>query len=79
MHDPRERLAAARSGTLGPVSIDGHPHLVPCCFVLAGDTIWSAVDAKPKSTIALKRLDNVRANPTATLLVDHYAFFQLSL
>jgi PPOX class probable F420-dependent enzyme len=36
------------------------------------DTIYSAVDAKPKRTAALRRLANVRANPAAALLVDHY-------
>jgi PPOX class probable F420-dependent enzyme len=69
----RERLAAARVARLGTVTVDGAPHLVPCCFALAGDTAYSAVDGKPKSTMALRRLANVRANPHASLLVDHYA------
>ena len=30
------------------------------------------MDAKPKSTLALRRLANVRAHPHASLLVDHY-------
>jgi PPOX class probable F420-dependent enzyme len=46
---------------------------VPCCFVLVDDVVYTAVDdVKAKSTAALRRLDNVRANPVATLLVDHY-------
>ncbi len=49
------------------------PHLVPCCFVLLGDTIYSAVDGKPKSTSALKRLENIRANPRTSLLVDRFS------
>ena len=32
----------------------------------------SAVDGKPKSTTALRRLDNIRAHPDVALLVDHY-------
>ena len=40
--------------------------------MLAGETIYSAVDAKPKSTLALRRLDNVRASPQACLLADHF-------
>jgi PPOX class probable F420-dependent enzyme len=40
--------------------------------VLAGDTVYSAVDGKPKSTRALKRLANITANPAVSLLVDHY-------
>jgi PPOX class probable F420-dependent enzyme len=45
---------------------------VPCCFAVTGGAIVSAVDAKPKSTTALRRLDNVRSHPAVTLLVDHY-------
>ena len=46
--------------------------MVPCCFVLDGDRIYTAVDGKPKSTLALRRLDNVRACGDVTLLVDAY-------
>jgi PPOX class probable F420-dependent enzyme len=69
----RSRVAAAEVGRLATVTTDGRPHLVPCCFVLHDDTIYSAVDHKPKSTQHLRRLTNLRANPNATLLVDHYA------
>jgi PPOX class probable F420-dependent enzyme len=68
----RDRLTAARVGRLATVTAEGRPHVVPCCFALVGDTAYSAVDAKPKSTLALRRLDNLRANPHASLLVDHY-------
>jgi PPOX class probable F420-dependent enzyme len=68
----RQRMAAARVARLATVRPDGTPHIVPCCFVLDGDTIYSAVDAKPKTTLALQRLANVRANPHASLVVDHY-------
>jgi len=37
-----------------------------------GDRVYSTVDAKPKRTTALRRLDNVRENPAVSLLVDHY-------
>jgi PPOX class probable F420-dependent enzyme len=69
----RDRVQEARVGRLATVTADGRPHVVPCCFVLAGETVYSAVDAKPKTTLALRRLDNIRAHPTAALLVDHYA------
>jgi PPOX class probable F420-dependent enzyme len=72
----RRRLAAARVGRLATVTAGGGPHVVPCCFALAGavagDRIVSAVDAKPKTTPALRRLANLRARPRAALLVDHY-------
>ena len=73
----RRRVAEARVGRLATVTAAGRPHVVPCCFVLDGDldgdTMFSAVDAKPKSTLALRRLDNLRAHPAASLLVDHYS------
>jgi PPOX class probable F420-dependent enzyme len=46
--------------------------VVPCCFALEGDTVYSAVDAKPKSTLALRRVQNIRSNSAVSLLVDHY-------
>ncbi len=68
----RHRLGEARVGRLATVTVEGRPHVVPCCFALDGDTVLSAVDAKPNSTLALRRLDNLRAQPAAALLVDHY-------
>ena len=68
----RQRVGEARSGVLSTVTAEGRPHAVPCCFALDGDTVYSAVDAKPKSTLALRRLDNLATNPSACLLVDCY-------
>ncbi len=68
----RRRLAAARVGHLATVTPDGRPHVVPCCFALHARIVYSAVDAKPKSTPDLKRLRNLRANAVASLLVGHY-------
>jgi PPOX class probable F420-dependent enzyme len=67
-----ERLAHARVGRLATVTAAGRPHVVPVCFALTGGRIYTAVDAKPKSTRALRRLENVRATGRASLLVDHY-------
>ena len=68
----RRRVAAARVAHMGTIRTDGRPHVVVLCFVLEGDVIYSAIDAKPKSTSNLMRLDNVRSNPGVELLVDHY-------
>jgi PPOX class probable F420-dependent enzyme len=68
----RAHLAAARAGRMATVRPDGRPHVVVCVFALEGDRLWTAVDAKPKRTARLQRLANVRANPAASLLVDHY-------
>jgi PPOX class probable F420-dependent enzyme len=51
----------------------GGPHLVPICFVLAADTVYSVVDQKPKRSTRLHRLANVEADPRASLLVDYYS------
>ena len=68
----RERFAAARVARLATADRDGRPHLVPIVFAVAGDTVYSVVDAKPKRSPALRRLANVRVNPAVSLLVDHY-------
>jgi PPOX class probable F420-dependent enzyme len=70
--EARARFAAARVARLATADAAGRPHLVPLAFAVAGDTIYSAVDAKPKRTRALRRLANVRANPQVSLLVDHW-------
>jgi PPOX class probable F420-dependent enzyme len=68
----RQRVISAPVGRLGTVSGEGRPHLVPCCFVLSGETVYTAVDDKPKSTRALRRIDNMITHPLVCLLVDHY-------
>jgi PPOX class probable F420-dependent enzyme len=70
--EARTRFASARVARLATADGAGRPHLVPIAFAVAGDTIYSAVDAKPKRTKALRRLANVRENPAVSLLVDHW-------
>jgi PPOX class probable F420-dependent enzyme len=67
-----ERLAGGRVGHLATVTSTGRPHVVAVTFAVAGGRVVTAVDAKPKSTRSLQRLDNVRATGHASLLVDHY-------
>jgi PPOX class probable F420-dependent enzyme len=68
----RRRFAAARVAHLATADRDARPHLVPVVFAVAGDTVYSAVDAKPKRTTRLRRLANAQANPRVALLADHY-------
>jgi PPOX class probable F420-dependent enzyme len=70
--EARRRFLAARVARLATADADGVPHLVPIVFAAEGDTVFTAVDRKPKRTTALKRLANVRANPRVALLVDEY-------
>ena len=62
----------ARVARLATVDEQGRPHVVPICFVLDGDTLYIAVDEKPKRTRALKRLRNIQVNPHVEVLIDHY-------
>jgi PPOX class probable F420-dependent enzyme len=68
----RRRFAASRVARLSTLRPDGGPHAVPIVFALVGDTVFSAVDAKPKRSTNLQRLTNVRADPRCALLVDHF-------
>jgi PPOX class probable F420-dependent enzyme len=68
----RERVGAARVARLATIDPDGRPHLVPIVFALAGDTLYSAVDAKPKRSRTLRRIENARVRPDVTVLVDRY-------
>lgn len=71
--EARERFTASPVARLATADGVGKPHLVPIVFVVIGDTIYSAVDDKPKQSKALRRLANVAVNPRAAVLVDHYA------
>jgi PPOX class probable F420-dependent enzyme len=57
---------------LASVTQAGRPHIVAITFVLDGNRVYSAVDAKPKTTTSLARLRNIRANPLVAVLADHY-------
>ena len=67
-----EMFASVRVARLATVREDGSPHLVPIVFAVAGDVIYSAVDAKPKRTRSLRRLANIAAEPRVSVLADHY-------
>jgi PPOX class probable F420-dependent enzyme len=57
---------------LATAGADGRPHVVPICFVLDGDKLYTAVDQKPKRTRALRRLRNIEENPWVEVMIDHY-------
>ena len=68
----RRRVRAARVARLATLDPDGRPHLVPIVFVLDGETLDTAVDAKPKRSPRLRRIENARDRPNGVVLVDHY-------
>jgi PPOX class probable F420-dependent enzyme len=69
----RRLVSAARVARLATVDAGGAPHLVPFCFAVLDDVVYSAVDHKPKRSQALRRLANIAANAHACVLVDHYS------
>jgi PPOX class probable F420-dependent enzyme len=71
--EARRRFATSRVARLATVDETGRPHIVPVVFVVIDQHIYSAVDAKPKTTKELRRLANIRVNPAVSLLTDHYA------
>ncbi|MFF4617495.1 TIGR03668 family PPOX class F420-dependent oxidoreductase [Nonomuraea jabiensis] len=68
----RARFRGERVARLATASGDGTPHLVPVTFAVVADRVVTAVDHKPKTTTALRRMRNIRENPRVSLLADHY-------
>jgi PPOX class probable F420-dependent enzyme len=68
----RKRLAESKIARLATVDEGGRPHIVPFVFAIEQNTVYFAVDAKPKTTRNLKRLQNIAANPAVAVLADHY-------
>lgn len=71
--DAAARFSDARVARLATVDEAGQPHLVPVVFAVDGATIAIAIDHKPKARRDLRRLANITANPSVSLLADHYA------
>ena len=69
----RAHFVSSRVADLATVDESGRPHVVPITFAIAADTIYFAVDQKPKRTTELKRLSNIERNPHVAVLVHHYA------
>lgn len=70
--DARRLLGSAPVARLATITPDGSPHVVPVTFAVHGNMIYTAVDAKPKSTRLLRRLENIRLSPGAAVLADRY-------
>lgn len=68
----RGRISESRVARLATADSQGRPHVVPITFAFNGGRIYFAVDAKPKRTTNLKRLRNIAANPSVSVLFDNY-------
>ena len=77
--DPKGRFTQSPVARLATIAPNGTPHLVPVVFAVDSDpkdghdVVYTAVDAKPKTTRRLRRLANIERNRQVSLLVDHYA------
>ncbi len=67
-------LERQRVAHLATADASGAPHVVPICFVLLGETVYVAIDEKPKqaSFTRLRRLRNIAANPRVAIVADVY-------
>jgi PPOX class probable F420-dependent enzyme len=70
----QEFVRSHRVARLATVDGDGRPLVLPICYVLTGETVYSPTDAKPKRVPVhrLKRLRNIQENPHVALVIDDY-------
>lgn len=73
----RAYLARQRVGRLATATADGEPSVVPICYAVVGQRLYSPIDEKPKQRSAgiegLRRVRNLRQNPGAAVVVDTYS------
>ena len=67
-------LAERRVGHLATADRRALPHVVPVCFAISKNTLYVAIDEKPKRepVANLKRLRNIAENPAVAVVVDRY-------
>ena len=70
--EARRRFAGSPVARLATVTPSGQPHVVPVTFAVDSDLIYTAVDAKPKTTTRLQRLRNIAAHPRVAVLADRF-------
>ncbi len=67
-------LRSARVAHLATADRKGQPLVIPICYALDVDRLYSPIDEKPKkgSPLSLKRLRNIRENARVSVVVDRY-------
>jgi PPOX class probable F420-dependent enzyme len=73
--DHRRFVSEARTATLGTIAEDGRPRVVPICFVLDRDVLFTPIDEKPKEASdprQLARIRDIERRADVTVLVDHW-------
>ena len=71
----RDFISGHRVARLATADGDGRPSVVPVCYALEGQNVYSAIDEKPKSVAPrrLKRVRNIETNPHVSLVIDDYS------
>jgi PPOX class probable F420-dependent enzyme len=67
-------IRSARIAHLATADKHGQPHVIPVCFIFDGDSFYSPIDEKPKSSapLRLKRVRNIKENTRVSLVIDRY-------
>ena len=69
----QQLLERSERGVLGTVHAERGVDAVPVCFAVEGPTLVVPVDTvKAKSSLPLRRQENLDADPRAVLLCDHW-------
>ncbi|HKA20173.1 MAG TPA: TIGR03668 family PPOX class F420-dependent oxidoreductase [Blastocatellia bacterium] len=73
--DTLQFIREHRVARLATVAEDNTPTVIPICYVFDGQRVYSPIDEKPKSVAAdqLKRVRNIKANPSVALVIDDYS------
>ena len=68
-------IRSARVAHLATADRAGRPHVVPICFALSQDSLYTAIDLKPKRRAAenLKRFRNIVQNRRVAVIADRYS------
>jgi PPOX class probable F420-dependent enzyme len=72
--EKRGFVAQARTGTLGTIAEDGRPRLVPVCFAVVDDVLYTPIDEKPKTADprSLARIRDIERRADVTVLIDRW-------
>jgi PPOX class probable F420-dependent enzyme len=70
----RRFLERRRLAHLATADASGAPHVIPICFALLNETLYVAIDEKPKTSDVsrLRRLRNIAENPRVAIVADVY-------
>jgi PPOX class probable F420-dependent enzyme len=70
-----EFIRSRRVARLATACVEGQPSVVPICYVLDGENVYTPIDEKPKSVPggSLRRVRNIKSNPKVAIIIDEYS------